>query len=649
MKYLGTRTPLIRRLLNPVISLFFLIGFVSLQSFALAAATHVPTDQPTIQDAIDAASRGELIVVAPGTYQESIDFLGKAITLRSSDGPSVTIIDGSGSHGSIVQCVSGEGPDTVLEGFTITGGHAEFGGGMHNNGSSPTLIDCIFTLNAADDRGGGMYNREGNATVIGTTFLKNTAVAMGGGMFNIRASPVITDCRFTENSSNKGGGMRNYINSHPTVTDTIFDSNHAGEEGGGMDNRKNSNPVVTRCTFIGNTAPAGAAMHNYIGRAAKTGNPIIRSSLFTGNVGFDGSAIRNNDSSPDIINSTIAFNLGAAAISSRNGSAPNLLNCIVWGHPEGAFAGKTAIDTTVNYSNIQGGWDGVGNLDFDPLFVSVANDDYHLTSISPSVDAGIYDLLLPTTDLDGQPRIMGGTVDMGAYELGICSAADEIDADLDGYSVCGGDCNDGDDTVNPAATEICGDAVDNNCNGSVDEGCGTPNASPTAAFAHTTTALTADFTDTSFDPDGAIVSWFWNFGDGNDATTQNPNHSYTSAGTFNVELTVTDDDGASHSTIQPVTVGNLTVSGILPNTTHMPNVFDATITGTGFTAGAQITFSNASGPAPQVTGSPIVEPTKITLTITVKAGGPPRPRKWDMTVTSSGSSTTVNGALTVEP
>ena len=82
----------------------------------------VPVDQPTIQDAIDAASNGDEVIVAPGTYPEVIDFSGKAITLRSSDGANVTIIDGTGLNNSVVKCVSGEGSDTVLDGFTITGG-----------------------------------------------------------------------------------------------------------------------------------------------------------------------------------------------------------------------------------------------------------------------------------------------------------------------------------------------------------------------------------------------------------------------------------------------------------------------------------------------------------------------------------------------
>ncbi len=62
----------------------------------------------SIQTAIDNAVDTDEIVVAPGTYFETIDFLGKAITLRSSDGPDMTTIDGTGFH--VVQCVSFEGP-----------------------------------------------------------------------------------------------------------------------------------------------------------------------------------------------------------------------------------------------------------------------------------------------------------------------------------------------------------------------------------------------------------------------------------------------------------------------------------------------------------------------------------------------------------
>jgi len=111
----------------------------------------------SIQTAIDNAVDTDEIVVAEGTYLEAIDFMGKAVTLRSSDGPDVTVIDGTGDL-HVVQCVSGEGPDTVLDGFTITGGAAwpnDWGGGMININSSPTVTNCIFSGNSAII-GGGM-------------------------------------------------------------------------------------------------------------------------------------------------------------------------------------------------------------------------------------------------------------------------------------------------------------------------------------------------------------------------------------------------------------------------------------------------------------------------------------------------------------
>ncbi|HSH16655.1 MAG TPA: right-handed parallel beta-helix repeat-containing protein, partial [Verrucomicrobiae bacterium] len=111
----------------------------------------VPSDQPTIQAAINAALPGSLVLVAPGTYYQAINFNGKAITVRSSSGnPADTIINGNGAT-HVVQCVSGEGPDSVLSGFTITGGNAPggYGAGMLNIGSSPTVTGCVFSGSTA--------------------------------------------------------------------------------------------------------------------------------------------------------------------------------------------------------------------------------------------------------------------------------------------------------------------------------------------------------------------------------------------------------------------------------------------------------------------------------------------------------------------
>ena len=90
-----------------------------------ASIIHVPGDRPTIQAGINAASSGDIVLVAPGTYIENINFMGKAITVKSSNGPKYTIIDGNGAA-PVAAFVSNEGTKSILNGFTLQNGVGTF-------------------------------------------------------------------------------------------------------------------------------------------------------------------------------------------------------------------------------------------------------------------------------------------------------------------------------------------------------------------------------------------------------------------------------------------------------------------------------------------------------------------------------------------
>jgi len=117
------------------------------------------------------------------------------------------------------------------------------------------------------------------------------------------------------------------------------------------------------------------------------------------------------------------------------------------------------------------------------------------------------------------------------------------------------------------------------------------NTAPTAAFTYLPTnpavGEQVTFTDASTDPDGTIVSWAWDFGDSETSPLQNPTHTYTSAGIYTVNLTVTDDDGATGTTTKPITVT------ATPPTNNPPNAA-FTYLPTNPAVGEQVTFTDAS-------------------------------------------------------
>ena len=166
--------------------------------------TSVPGDYSTIQGAIDAASSGDLICVASGTWYETLDFSGKDVIVGGSSGSGATTLDGGGS-GPVVTADSGESTSAMLHGFTVTNGDAQYGAGIYVENSGLSLKDVVST--------GNNYS--------GSCF--------GAGLYSSNATLAIQDSRFDANTCDAGWGVGAYLSgSTVTVQSTSFDQNSAG-------------------------------------------------------------------------------------------------------------------------------------------------------------------------------------------------------------------------------------------------------------------------------------------------------------------------------------------------------------------------------------------------------------------------------------
>ena len=170
----------------------FISAFLLLfPTYGRSAFLHVPGEYPTIQDAIGAANHGDTVLVAPDTYVENINFLGKNITLASikPTDPNIvarTIIDGNTS-GSVVTFNGTESPECILRGFTITGGRQVSGGGIYGNRTMATIEHNLIIGNTAtggtnwEGKGGGIYACDG--IIRNNIIADNLALYHGGGIY----------------------------------------------------------------------------------------------------------------------------------------------------------------------------------------------------------------------------------------------------------------------------------------------------------------------------------------------------------------------------------------------------------------------------------------------------------------------------------
>lgn len=329
---------------------------------AHAATLHVPGDYPTIKAAVNAASNGDVIVVAPGTYtgngNNGIKTMGKKVTLRSAEGAATCTIEGSA-----FEFYPGDTADTVIDGFTIrraTSG--TLGGAISMFNASPTIRNCVITDCSTSPISGGAI-----------------------GIYGQTSLPLIEHCIFADNSTSMGGAVSLSGGAQVVIKSSIFSANiSTNGYGGGVYVGPDCEATVESCIFVGNS------VSGLYSEGGFSDPDTVVNCLFTGNAPGNfsvGGGVHSLAISTEIINCTFTGNVGSAV-----GKRATIVNSILAdsvsssGQPLGGQMLGSLGDLTISFSAVEGGWTGPGsdNIDVDPEFPLVASGAW---TLAPSYDA----------------------------------------------------------------------------------------------------------------------------------------------------------------------------------------------------------------------------------------------------------------------
>jgi hypothetical protein len=336
---------------------------------------NVPSEFATIQGAINAATRGAIVQVAPGTYHENLTWNNTSIALIGA-GASFTIVDGG--HNASVLHASNLSAASSVSGFTF------------QNGEATTVIDWTV---------------------------------WGGGLLLENAPITVSNNRIVNNHAGGGGGI-SLFSSDATIVNNTISSNVADSEGGGIDVQQSS-PVLRQNVVSYNASGGdGGGIWSF---SNTTAGPVVIDSLVNRNTGQHGSGagITVWNSHLTLVNTTVTENSpGGVRDHDPTTDVVSITNSVLWGNIAGpdltgqTGAGQTTSRASINYSTVGTGSyvPGTAVLNLDPQFVSPGIDNYRLGTFSPAINAGTNAAVTYSADLDGNPRIVDTTVDQGAYE-----------------------------------------------------------------------------------------------------------------------------------------------------------------------------------------------------------------------------------------
>lgn len=384
------------------------------------------TAATNIQDAIDASVAGDLVLVSNGIYSTGGRAiygqatnrvnLDRAVTVQSVNGPLVTFIKGDNIASGLKTRCAYLTNGAVLSGFTLT------------NGGTLSTTNLVL-----ESSGGGAWCEPSGGVVSNCVLVGNVAARFGGGAFR----GTLFNCSLTNNTASQGAGACSNVMFNCTITRNVASYQSLNVGGGAL------SCVLSNCLLVANYCSGGggggAALSTLVGcvlsnNAANYGGSLASSVAYNCLISSNRAVISGGGAyGGALLNCVLKTNLAGRTGGGVYSSA--LTNCTVVGNNAPSIGGVDgteggAVANSIIYNNAGGNlsstksvffvcsspYFGTGSITNAPLFVNEAGRDFHLQSNSPCINSGNNAYVSVTNDFDGNPRIVGGTVDIGAYE-----------------------------------------------------------------------------------------------------------------------------------------------------------------------------------------------------------------------------------------